>query len=122
LKAYSASPADEAYALTGVRLFEPLKELLSERFVAEIWPEPPTVCLGGILAREVAREYPTFVRQVISLGSPFASRQGGSNVPHVLFRILSGRSREEAIDERLNCRLRFIRPRSTAARTESLIG
>jgi pimeloyl-ACP methyl ester carboxylesterase len=57
--------------------------------------------LGGILARELAREYPTLVRQVISLGSPFASRQGGTNVPRVLFRILSGRLREEPIDERI---------------------
>jgi pimeloyl-ACP methyl ester carboxylesterase len=56
--------------------------------------------LGGILAREVAREYPALVRQVISLGSPFASRQGRSNVPRVLFRIVSGRSPEEAIHER----------------------
>ena len=56
--------------------------------------------LGGILAREVAREYPAFVRQVISLGSPFASHQGRTNVPRVLFRIVSGRLREEAIHER----------------------
>jgi pimeloyl-ACP methyl ester carboxylesterase len=56
--------------------------------------------LGGILARELAREYPTLVRQVISLGSPFASREGRTNVPGVLFRILSGRSREEAVHER----------------------
>jgi pimeloyl-ACP methyl ester carboxylesterase len=56
--------------------------------------------LGGILAREVAREFPALVRQVISLGSPFAVRQGGTNVPRVLFRIVSGRFREDPIDER----------------------
>src|SRR5438093_1377205 len=39
------------------------------------------------------------VRQVISLGSPFASRLGRTNVPRVLFRIVSGRFREEAIHE-----------------------
>ena len=55
--------------------------------------------LGGILARELARENPTLVRQVISLGSPVSS-QGGSNVPTVLFRILSGRRREELVNKR----------------------
>src|SRR5262249_46051294 len=57
--------------------------------------------LGGILARELAREYPTLVRQVISLGSPFASRRGGTNVPRVLFRMLSGSFREEPIHQPL---------------------
>jgi pimeloyl-ACP methyl ester carboxylesterase len=82
----------------GKQLFNRLKQLHSDsgRRVSLIgWS------LGGILAREVAREYPALVRQVISLGSPFASRQGRSNVPRVLFRIVSGRSAEEAIHERL---------------------
>src|SRR5262245_52277905 len=40
------TPANEAHALTGVRVkpSEPVNELLTERFVTEISPEPPTVC------------------------------------------------------------------------------
>jgi pimeloyl-ACP methyl ester carboxylesterase len=82
----------------GKQLFHRLEQVYSEsgkRVSLVGWS------LGGILAREVAREYPMFVRQVISLGSPFASRQGGTNVPRVLFRMLSGGFREEPIHERL---------------------
>jgi pimeloyl-ACP methyl ester carboxylesterase len=81
----------------GKQLFHRLEQLYSDsgkRVSLVGWS------LGGILAREVARDYPTLVRQVISLGSPFASRQGGTNVPRVLFRIVSGRYREEATYER----------------------
>ncbi len=39
------TPTDDAHAFTGVRvkLFEPVKELLTERLVTEISPESPTV-------------------------------------------------------------------------------
>src|SRR5204862_7303926 len=36
--------------------------------------------LGGIYAREIARTAPQRVRQVITLGSPFAGRGHGSNI------------------------------------------
>lgn len=32
--------------------------------------------LGGIYARELAREYPSLVRQVVTLGSPFGAENG----------------------------------------------
>jgi len=48
--------------------------------------------LGGVYARELARMYPDHVRQVITLGSPFATRHGTSTVPIVrrLFEQQSG--------------------------------
>ncbi|WP_213004086.1 alpha/beta fold hydrolase [Parahaliea maris] len=48
--------------------------------------------LGGIYAREIARENPGVVRQVITLGSPFgAGRDRGSNVHHLFKRLNPGR-------------------------------
>lgn len=49
--------------------------------------------LGGVFARELARQFPDRVRQVITLGSPFGAAQHGTNVnPMVskLFQRLSG--------------------------------
>jgi predicted alpha/beta hydrolase family esterase len=45
--------------------------------------------LGGIYAREIARVAPTLVRQVITLGSPFAARSVDTNAAW-LYRILNG--------------------------------
>jgi pimeloyl-ACP methyl ester carboxylesterase len=45
--------------------------------------------LGGIYAREMARRYPDLVRQVITLGSPYAQtdpRQSHAEVPYQQFR------------------------------------
>lgn len=39
--------------------------------------------LGGVFGRELARRYPDQVRQVITLGSPFATRRTGSTLPIV---------------------------------------
>lgn len=44
--------------------------------------------LGGILAREVAREIPSRTRMVITLGSPFAAP--GANNARTLWRLLTG--------------------------------
>jgi pimeloyl-ACP methyl ester carboxylesterase len=46
--------------------------------------------LGGIYAREIARAAPHMVRQVITLGSPFASRGRASNVRR-LYEVITGR-------------------------------
>ena len=45
--------------------------------------------LGGIFARELAREYPDRVRQVISLGSPFGRGRMTASVPARLFSALN---------------------------------
>lgn len=45
--------------------------------------------LGGIFAREIAREYPEKVRQVISLGSPFGEGRMTGSIPARLFSALN---------------------------------
>lgn len=45
--------------------------------------------LGGIFARELAREYPDSVRQVISLGSPFGEGRMTASIPARLFTALN---------------------------------
>jgi len=45
--------------------------------------------LGGIFARELAREYPDRVRQVISLGSPFGEGRMSASIPARLFTALN---------------------------------
>jgi pimeloyl-ACP methyl ester carboxylesterase len=45
--------------------------------------------LGGIFARELAREFPDRVRQVISLGSPFGRGRMTASVPARLFTALN---------------------------------
>ena len=47
--------------------------------------------LGGVFARELARAVPALVRQVITLGSPFANEPKASNAWR-LYEALSGRS------------------------------
>ena len=47
--------------------------------------------LGGIYARELARDMPDRVRQVITLGSPFAAEGNGTNV-RWLYELVSGHS------------------------------
>ncbi len=61
--------------------------------------------LGGVFARELAREYPDLVRQVITLGSPFSIRSGTMTMSLMrpLFKRYSGSSVEEMLtlmDER----------------------
>jgi pimeloyl-ACP methyl ester carboxylesterase len=50
--------------------------------------------LGGVMARELAREAPDAVRQVITLGSPFAGHPRASNA-WKLYEKLSGRAVED---------------------------
>ena len=45
--------------------------------------------LGGIFARELAREFPDRVRQVISLGSPFGQGRMTASIPARLFTALN---------------------------------
>ena len=45
--------------------------------------------LGGIFARELAREFPDKVRQVISLGSPFGEGRMTASIPARLFSALN---------------------------------
>ena len=45
--------------------------------------------LGGIFARELAREFPEQVRQVISLGSPFGQGRMSASIPARLFTALN---------------------------------
>ncbi len=44
--------------------------------------------LGGVFARELAREMPELVRQVVTLGSPFRGQPSSSNI-HQLFDLIS---------------------------------
>jgi pimeloyl-ACP methyl ester carboxylesterase len=56
--------------------------------------------LGGIFARELAREYPERVRQVISLGSPFGRGRMTASIPARLFTALNPQE-ELPVDEGL---------------------
>ena len=68
--------------------------------------------LGGIYAREIARRRPGLVRQVITLGTPFAGRGEHTNVG-VLCQLLSGRLPH--IDEALLARLAATPPVPTTS-------
>jgi len=58
--------------------------------------------LGGVYAREVAKLHPDLVRQVITLGSPFAGHPRATNA-YPLFRLLSGhRADDPRLIERLH--------------------
>jgi len=46
--------------------------------------------LGGILAREIARAAPEYVRQVITLGSPFNGVRGQAPVASKIFELING--------------------------------
>lgn len=50
--------------------------------------------LGGVFAREAARRAPSRVRQVITLGSPFANEPKASNASQV-YELLSGRRSDD---------------------------
>lgn len=81
-------------------LFEHLPEKLLE--MADRAGEPVSLVgqsLGGVFARELAREYPELTRQVITLGSPFGARN--SNFTHKalshLYRVSSGASVDDML-------------------------
>ncbi|MCF6263737.1 MAG: hypothetical protein L3J24_09160 [Xanthomonadales bacterium] len=54
--------------------------------------------LGGVYARELAREMPDIVRQVITMGSPFRGHPSSSNVHHI-FNMISDLPYEEIPNE-----------------------
>ena len=79
-----------------------LQQRLRYRFESVLARHPGRISLvgqslGGVFARILAHEYPERVRQVISLGSPFASASPDTvnSLVSRLFQNLSGISREE---------------------------
>lgn len=69
--------------------------------------------LGGIYARELARDLPDHVRQVVTLGSPFAGRGTGTNV-RWLFDLVSDTTVNDVDQDYLN-RIRKAPPVPTTA-------
>ncbi len=57
--------------------------------------------LGGVYAREVARKAPEMVRQVITLGSPFAGLKKKNNVSWI-YNLISGKRVEDLDDEAID--------------------
>jgi pimeloyl-ACP methyl ester carboxylesterase len=68
--------------------------------------------LGGIYARELARRCPESVRQVITLGTPFASLRGSTHA-ETLYRLLNGGASQ--LTPRLQARLRQCPPVPTTS-------
>lgn len=73
---------------------EGVLEGLEERihYLAERYEGPVSLVghsLGGIFARELARQFPDKVRQVISLGSPFGQGRMTASIPARLFSALN---------------------------------
>jgi predicted alpha/beta hydrolase family esterase len=68
--------------------------------------------LGGIYAREMAKRLPKRVRQVITIGAPFAANSEQTNAGW-LYRLLSGRRLE--IDQTIAAKLRIPPPVPTTA-------
>ena len=82
-------------------LFDHLPERLAE--MADKAGEPVSLIgqsLGGVYSRELAREYPALVRQVITLGSPFRTSGTANTVRGLshIFRLSSGKSVDEVVD------------------------
>jgi pimeloyl-ACP methyl ester carboxylesterase len=82
-------------------LFDHLPEKLQQ--LADESGEPVSLIgqsLGGVYARELAREHPEVTRQVITLGSPFGANTGGTTIQALqeLFRQSSGMSVEDMAD------------------------
>ncbi len=81
-------------------LFDHLPERLAD--MADKAGEPVSLIgqsLGGVFSRELAREYPDLIRQVITLGSPFRISGSANTVRGLshLFQVSSGRSVDEVI-------------------------
>lgn len=71
-------------------VLEALEERI--RFLSDRYDGPISLVghsLGGIFARELAREFPDRVRQVISLGSPFGRGRMSASIPARLFTALN---------------------------------
>ena len=77
--------------------------------------------LGGIYAREIAKLRPALVRQVVTLGTPFAAQGAETNVAW-LYRLVNGSL--PFVDEQLAARLRVTPPVPTTAvysRTDGVV-
>lgn len=70
--------------------------------------------LGGVMAREVAREFPDVVRQVITLGSPFGGNPRSNNVWRIYERLTGDSLRRGDIEARV-ARARVAPPVPTTA-------
>jgi len=68
--------------------------------------------LGGIYARELAKRCPECVRQVITLGTPFAALRGATHA-EALYRLLNGDSAQ--LTPRMQARLRACPPVPTTS-------
>jgi len=83
-----------------------LQENLFERFQDILAQQPGRISLigqslGGVFARILAHQWPDRIRQVITLGSPFASGSLDTvnSLVSRLFQSVSGMSREEMLDQ-----------------------
>ena len=100
-----------------------LEARMARRLQSFHWTEGRQVSLigwslGGIFARELARAHPEMVRQVISLGAPFAASPRSTNVWRVYERVT--RQPIDEIDRELLERMRTPPPvPSTAIYSES---
>lgn len=72
---------------------------------------------GGLIAREVARHVPKAIRQVVTLGSPFAA-PGASNVK-TIWRLLTGQPYEPPTAERIQALAQPIPVPSTSIYTRA---
>ncbi len=101
-------------------------EQLSEQLHAltDLHGEPASLVgwsLGGIYARELAKRFPDQVRQVVTLGTPFAGSPASTNAGK-LFALLNGQ--EVVVDETLLARLREAPPVPTTSiysRTDGVV-
>jgi pimeloyl-ACP methyl ester carboxylesterase len=55
--------------------------------------------LGGVYAREIARREPQWVKQVITLGSPFAAFGGAARFTEEMYETINGQSPSEIAEE-----------------------
>lgn len=82
-------------------LFDHLPEKLDQLF--EKYGEPISIIgqsLGGVFARELGRDYPEKVRQIITLGSPLAAKNSAVTMRALrhLLKASAGHSIEEMVD------------------------
>ena len=78
--------------------------------------------LGGIYAREIAKKLPNAVRQVITIGTPFAGTGGDETNVGWLYRLVSGH--DPSLDAQLMKRLRTTPPVPTTSiysRTDGIV-
>jgi pimeloyl-ACP methyl ester carboxylesterase len=69
--------------------------------------------LGGVYAREIAKLAPGAVRQVITLGTPFASMGGGATHAETVYKMLGGDTSQ--LTPQMQARLRATPPVPTTA-------